>query len=200
MFRGEKINVTESRALLHWHPERRKGIHRCRGKNVVPKFTPSLTKWLTSPSGRQRPMERPHRKTYPRRHQYWHGRVDLRPVTAFEALKFYSDRAITFRLVSNIDDTDLVEATRRACASHVSPAPLRARTGANKAGSAAATAARRATAGSVRAQKQAAAVPRQCSIAISEADAWAGVCGRSTRFMPPASAKSYRGYLVPHHT
>src|SRR5437764_4702712 len=40
------------------------------------------------------------------------GGSDLGPVMAYEALKFYSDRALTFRFVSNVDGTDLVEATR----------------------------------------------------------------------------------------
>ena len=40
------------------------------------------------------------------------GGSDLGPVMAYEALKYYSDRAMTFRFVSNIDGTDLVEATR----------------------------------------------------------------------------------------
>jgi glucose-6-phosphate isomerase len=40
------------------------------------------------------------------------GGSDLGPVMAYEALKQYSDRAMTFRFVSNIDGTDLVEATR----------------------------------------------------------------------------------------
>jgi glucose-6-phosphate isomerase len=40
------------------------------------------------------------------------GGSDLGPVMAYEALKYYSDRAMTFRFVSNVDGTDLVEATR----------------------------------------------------------------------------------------
>src|SRR5204862_3240712 len=40
------------------------------------------------------------------------GGSDLGPVMAYEALRYYSDRAMTFRFVSNVDGTDLVEATR----------------------------------------------------------------------------------------
>src|SRR4029077_19386290 len=40
------------------------------------------------------------------------GGSDLGPVMAYEALKYYSDRALTFRFVSNVDSTDFVEATR----------------------------------------------------------------------------------------
>ena len=40
------------------------------------------------------------------------GGSDLGPVMAYEALKHYSERAMTFRFVSNVDGTDLVEATR----------------------------------------------------------------------------------------
>src|SRR6185437_13806588 len=40
------------------------------------------------------------------------GGSDLGPVMAYEALRFYSDRAMTFRFVSNVDGTDFVEATR----------------------------------------------------------------------------------------
>ena len=39
------------------------------------------------------------------------GGSDLGPVMAYEALKYYSDRSLTFRFVSNIDGTDFVEAT-----------------------------------------------------------------------------------------
>jgi glucose-6-phosphate isomerase len=40
------------------------------------------------------------------------GGSDLGPVMAYEALRYYSDRAMTFRFVSNVDGTDFVEATR----------------------------------------------------------------------------------------
>ena len=52
------------------------------------------------------------------------GGSDLGPVMAYEALRFYSDRSLTFRFVSNVDGTDFAEATaastrRRRCSSSV---------------------------------------------------------------------------------
>jgi glucose-6-phosphate isomerase len=114
MFRGEKINVTEDRAVLHVALRAPKGASIIvDGENVVPQVHAVLDK-MTDFSNRVRSGT-------------WKGHTgkrirnvinigiggsDLGPVMAYEALKHYSDRAMTFRFVSNIDGTDLVEATR----------------------------------------------------------------------------------------
>jgi len=114
MFRGEKINVTENRAVLHVALRVPKGASiMVDGENVVPLVHTVLDK-MTNFSNRVRSGA-------------WKGHTgkrirnvvnigiggsDLGPVMAYEALKSYSDRALTFRFVSNIDGTDLVEATR----------------------------------------------------------------------------------------
>ncbi len=114
MFRGDKINVTENRAVLHVAlraPEDE--TIEVDGKNVVPQVHAVLQK-MESFAERVRSGE-------------WRGHTgeriravvnigiggsDLGPVMAYEALKHYSDRDITFRFVSNVDSTDFAEATR----------------------------------------------------------------------------------------
>jgi len=114
MFRGERINVTENRPVLHVALRAPKGASIVvDGENVVPQVHAVLDK-MTDFSNRVRSST-------------WKGHTgkrirnvinigiggsDLGPVMAYEALKHYSDRAMTFRFVSNIDGTDLVEATR----------------------------------------------------------------------------------------
>jgi glucose-6-phosphate isomerase len=114
MFRGEKINVTENRAVLHVALRAPKGASIVvDGKNVVPEVHAVLDK-MAAFANRVRSGE-------------WKGHTgkrirnvinigiggsDLGPVMAYEALKYYSDRAMTFRFVSNVDGTDFVEATR----------------------------------------------------------------------------------------
>ena len=114
MFRGERINVTENRPVLHVALRTPKGASIVvDGENVVPQVHAVLDK-MTDFSNRVRSGT-------------WKGHTgkrirnvinigiggsDLGPVMAYEALKHYSDRAMTFRFVSNIDGTDLVEATR----------------------------------------------------------------------------------------
>jgi len=73
MFRGDKINITENRAVLHV------ALRAPRGASIV----------VDGENG-----------------------SDLGPVMAYEALKHYSDRAMTFRFVSNVDGTDFAEAVR----------------------------------------------------------------------------------------
>jgi glucose-6-phosphate isomerase len=114
MFRGDKINVTENRAVLHVAlraPRGRSII--VDGKDIVPEVH-SVLDAMSDFSNRVRSGE-------------WKGHTgkrirnvinigiggsDLGPVMAYEALKHYSDRALTFRFVSNVDGTDLAEATR----------------------------------------------------------------------------------------
>jgi glucose-6-phosphate isomerase len=112
MFRGEKINITEKRAVLHvaLRAPRETSIV-VDGENVVPGVHAVLDK-MTDFSNRVRSGA-------------WKGHTgkrirnvinvgiggsDLGPVMAYEALKHYSDRAMTFRFVSNVDGTDFAEA------------------------------------------------------------------------------------------
>jgi glucose-6-phosphate isomerase len=113
MFRGEKINLTEGRAVLHvaLRAPRSASIV-VDGENVVPRVHAVLER-MTDFSNRVRSGA-------------WKGHTgkrirnivnvgiggsDLGPVMAYEALKHYSDRALTFRFVSNVDGTDFAEAT-----------------------------------------------------------------------------------------
>jgi glucose-6-phosphate isomerase len=112
MFRGDKINFTEKRAVLHvaLRAPKNESIL-VDGENVVPMVHAVLDK-MTQFSNRVRSGE-------------WKGHTgkrirnvinvgiggsDLGPVMAYEALKHYSDRAMTFRFVSNVDGTDFAEA------------------------------------------------------------------------------------------
>src|SRR6059058_3102816 len=113
MFRGEKINTTEQRAVLHTALRAPNGASIVvDGGNVVPQVHAVLDK-MADFSNRVRGGD-------------WKGRTgkrirnvinigiggsDLGPVMAYEALKHYSDRAMTFRFVSNVDGTDFAEAT-----------------------------------------------------------------------------------------
>ena len=114
MFRGERINVTEDRAVLHVALRAPKGASVfVDGKNVVPKVHAVLDRmsefcnrvrsgaWKGYTGKRIRNVV-----------NIGIGGSDLGPVMAYEALKFYGDRSITFRFVSNVDGTDFVEATR----------------------------------------------------------------------------------------
>ena len=114
MFSGEKINITEKRAVLHIAlraPTDASIV--VDGKNVVPEVHAVLDK-MAGFVNRVRSGE-------------WKGHTgkrirnvinigiggsDLGPVMAYEALRHYSDRSMTFRFVSNVDGIDLVEATR----------------------------------------------------------------------------------------
>jgi glucose-6-phosphate isomerase len=114
MFHGDKINVSENRAVLHVAlraPQGQKIV--VDGRDVVPEVHAILEK-MASFSNKIRSGE-------------WKGETgkriknvvnigiggsDLGPVMAYEALRHYSDRSMTFRFVSNVDSTDFVEATR----------------------------------------------------------------------------------------
>jgi glucose-6-phosphate isomerase len=114
MFRGEKINITEKRAVLHTALRAPKGASiLVDGKNVVPEVHAVLDK-MAGFSDRVRNGE-------------WKGHTgkrirnvinigiggsDLGPVMAYEALRYYSERSMTFRFVSNVDGTDFAEAVR----------------------------------------------------------------------------------------
>jgi glucose-6-phosphate isomerase len=112
MFRGEKINITENRAVLHvaLRAPREASIV-VDGENVVPEVHAVLDK-MSAFADRVRSGE-------------WKGHTgkrirnvvnigiggsDLGPVMAYEALRHYSERGMTFRFVSNVDSTDFAEA------------------------------------------------------------------------------------------
>jgi len=114
MFRGEKINVTENRAVLHVALRApRDAVIVVDGENVVPKVHAVLDK-MTDFSDRVRSGEwRGHTgKRIRNVVNIGIGGSDLGPVMAYEALKYHSERSMTFRFVSNVDGTDLVEAIR----------------------------------------------------------------------------------------
>jgi glucose-6-phosphate isomerase len=114
MFRGERINVTENRAGLHVALRAPKGQSIIvDGKNVVPEVHAVLDKMADFAnrirSGQWKGYSgRPIRNVV----NIGIGGSDLGPVMAYEALRYYSDRSMTFRFVSNVDGTDFVEATR----------------------------------------------------------------------------------------
>src|SRR3989441_7437435 len=114
MFRGDKINITEKRAVLHVALRAPRGASIVvDGENVVDQVHAVLDT-MTDFANRVRSGA-------------WKGHTgkriravinigiggsDLGPVMAYEALKHYSDRAMTFRFVSNVDGTDFAEAVR----------------------------------------------------------------------------------------
>ena len=108
MFRGEKINLTEKRAVLHVALRAPKGaVIVVDGENVAPRVHAVLDKmanlservrsgaWLGHTGKRIRNVI-----------NIGIGGSDLGPVMAYEALKHYSERAMTFRFVSNVDGDD----------------------------------------------------------------------------------------------
>ena len=113
MFRGEHINVSEDRAVLHVAlrmPKDRSLV--VDGEDVVKQVHEVLDRWRRSPSGPLGRLEGPHRQADPQRDQHRHRRLGPGPVMAYEALRHYSRREMTFRFVSNVDGTDFAETTR----------------------------------------------------------------------------------------
>ena len=114
MFQGDRINVSENRSVLHVALRAPRGASIVvDGRDVVPDVHAVLDK-MTEFANRVRSGD-------------WKGHTgrrirnvvnigiggsDLGPVMAFEALRFYSDRSLEFRFVSNVDGTDFAEATR----------------------------------------------------------------------------------------
>jgi glucose-6-phosphate isomerase len=114
MFRGDKINLTEQRAVLHVALRAPQGSSIVvDGENVVPQVHAVLDK-MTDFSKRVRSGEwKGHTGTRIRNViNIGIGGSDLGPVMAYEALKHYSERGMSFRFVSNVDGTDLAEAVR----------------------------------------------------------------------------------------
>ncbi|MGX1273447.1 glucose-6-phosphate isomerase [Streptomyces phaeoluteigriseus] len=114
MFRGERINITEDRAVLHTALRApREAVIEVDGENVVPEVHAVLDR-MADFAGRVRSGE-------------WTGHTgrrirnvvnigiggsDLGPAMAYEALRAFTDRDLTVRFVSNVDGADLHEATR----------------------------------------------------------------------------------------
>ncbi len=114
MFQGEKINLTEKRAVLHVALRAPKGaVINVDGENVVPQVHAVLDK-MANFSDRVRSGAWQGHTGKPIRNviNIGIGGSDLGPVMAYEALKHYSKRAMTFRFVSNVDGTDFAEAVQ----------------------------------------------------------------------------------------
>jgi glucose-6-phosphate isomerase len=114
MFSGERINVTEKRAVLHVALRAPKGeVILLDGADVVPQVHAVLDK-MADFSNRVRSGEWKGYTDKPIRNviNIGIGGSDLGPVMAYEALRHYSQRDLTFRFVSNVDGTDFAEATR----------------------------------------------------------------------------------------
>ncbi len=112
MFSGEKINITEKRAVLHVALRAPKGESIVLdGEDVVPAVHEVLDK-MTAFANRVRSGEwKGHTgKRIRNLVNVGIGGSDLGPVMAYEALKYYSDRSLVFRFVSNVDGTDFAEA------------------------------------------------------------------------------------------
>jgi len=114
MFRGDKINVTENRAVLHVALRAPKDASiLVDGKNVVPDVHEVLER-MANFAERVRSGEWKGHTGKRMRNvvSIGIGGSDLGPVMAYEALRHYSKRDIVFRFVSNVDGIDFVEATR----------------------------------------------------------------------------------------
>jgi glucose-6-phosphate isomerase len=112
MFSGEKINITENRAVLHVALRAPKGTSIVvDGENVVPQVRAVLDKMSDFSDRVRRGDWKGHTgKRIRNVINIGIGGSDLGPVMAYEALKNYSDRSMTFRFVSNVDGTDFAEA------------------------------------------------------------------------------------------
>jgi glucose-6-phosphate isomerase len=114
MFRGEKINVTENRAVLHVALRAPKGASIVvDGENVVPAVHAVLDKMADFSERVRSGTWKGHTgKRIRNVINIGIGGSDLGPVMAYEALKHYSERAMSFRFVSNVDGTDFAEAVQ----------------------------------------------------------------------------------------
>jgi glucose-6-phosphate isomerase len=114
MFRGDKINVSENRAVLHVALRAPRGstiMHD--GRNVVPEVHAVLDRMADFANRLRSGAWKGHTgKRISNVINIGIGGSDLGPVMAYEALKHYSERAMTFRFVSNVDGTDFAEAVR----------------------------------------------------------------------------------------
>jgi glucose-6-phosphate isomerase len=114
MFSGEKINVTEKRAVLHVALRAPRGASIVvDGENVVPQVHAVLDKMENFSKPVRSGAWKGHTgKSIKNIVNIGIGGSDLGPVMAYEALKHYSERTMTFRFVSNIDGTDFAEAVQ----------------------------------------------------------------------------------------
>jgi glucose-6-phosphate isomerase len=114
MFSGQKINITENRAVLHVALRAPKEVSIVvDGKNVVPEVHAVLDKMADFSVRVRGGQWKGHSgKRIKNVINIGIGGSDLGPVMAYEALQHYSQRAMTFRFVSNVDGIDFVEATR----------------------------------------------------------------------------------------
>ena len=114
MFRGDKINLSEKRAVLHVALRAPRGESiGVDGDDVVPKVHAVLDR-MADFSARIRDGSWKGHTGKPVRNiiNIGIGGSDLGPVMAYEAMRHYSDRNLTVRFVSNVDGTDFAEATR----------------------------------------------------------------------------------------
>jgi glucose-6-phosphate isomerase len=114
MFRGEKVNVTEGRSVLHVALRAPRGASIVvDGENVVPRVHQVLDRMADFSSRVRNGLWKGHSGSRIRNVvNIGIGGSDLGPVMAYEALRYYSDRGMRFRFISNIDGTDFVESTR----------------------------------------------------------------------------------------
>jgi glucose-6-phosphate isomerase len=114
MFRGDRINVSENRSVLHVALRAPKGESIVvDGTDVVPPVHAVLDKMADFSTRVRSGAWRGHTgKRIVNVINVGIGGSDLGPVMAYEALKHYSDRSMTFRFVSNVDGTDFAEAVR----------------------------------------------------------------------------------------
>jgi glucose-6-phosphate isomerase len=114
MFRGDKINVSENRSVLHVALRAPRGatiLHD--GRNVVPEVHAVLERMADfSTRVRSGAWKGQTGKRIRNVINIGIGGSDLGPVMAYEGLKHYSDRGMSFRFVSNVDSTDFAEAVR----------------------------------------------------------------------------------------
>src|SRR5205823_10391029 len=111
MFAGEKINVTENRAVLHVALRApRDAVIEVDGENVVPKVHEMLERMSAFADSVRSGEWKGHTGRRIRNVvNIGIGGSDLGPVMAYEALRWYSARDMTFRFVSNVDGTDFAE-------------------------------------------------------------------------------------------
>lgn len=114
MFRGDKINVSEHRAVLHVALRAPRGASiEVDGRNVVPEVHETLDRMAAFAAKVRDGTWKGHTgKRIRNVINIGIGGSDLGPVMAYEALKHYCERSLTLRFVSNIDGTDFVEAVR----------------------------------------------------------------------------------------
>ena len=115
MFRGERINVTEDRAVLHVALRAPRGADiRVDGDNVVPEVHDVLRPHgRLRRAGAQRRLARPHRQAHPQRRQHRHRRLRPGPGDGLRGAAPLQRPRHAFRFVSNVDGTDFAEAVQR---------------------------------------------------------------------------------------